>query len=75
MSQKRSLSDEVAPETPTKSYSFLCSISRARQKKQHGTYLESENQFLRNKSIVRGLGPTISDQKDSIVFEWIDVDL
>ena len=75
MSQKRSSSDEVTVETPKRSYSLLSSISRAKQKNQPDTYQESGNRFLSNKSIVRGRGPTISDQKDSIVFEWIDVDL
>ena len=50
-------------------------ISRVGLKKQHDTYLESKNRFLNDNTIIRAPAPTISDEKDSIIFECIDVDL
>ena len=38
-------------------------------------YKESDNKFLADASICRSKAPELSDKKDTITFEWIDVDL
>lgn len=52
--------------------SFIDSNSK---QSYYDVYKESNNRFLADPSIRRASAPVINDKTDSLLFEWIDVDL
>ena len=54
---------------------LLYVIIRVLTKTEYDTYNPTLNKFLRDKRICRKDAPALSEEKDTIAFEWMSVDL